>query len=91
MTIDNATQIEFWNGETGHNWVTHDALMEAMLQPLGESVMDTLAPQPGEHVLDIGCGCGHTSLSLAERVGACLLYTSPSPRDATLSRMPSSA
>ena len=70
MTIDNATQIEFWNGETGHNWVTHDALMEAMLQPLGESVMDTLAPQPGEHVLDIGCGCGHTSLSLAERVGA---------------------
>ena len=26
-----------------------------------------------------------------ERVGSCLLYTSPSPRDATLSRMPSSA
>ena len=26
-----------------------------------------------------------------ERVYACLLYTSPSPRDATLSRMPSSA
>ena len=70
MTINNATQIEFWNGETGRNWVTHDALMEAMLQPLGESVMDTLAPQPGEHVLDIGCGCGHTSLSLADRVGA---------------------
>ena len=70
MTIDNATQIEFWNGETGRNWVTHDALMETMLQPLGESVIDTLAPQPGEHVLDIGCGCGHTSLSLADWVGA---------------------
>ena len=27
----------------------------------------------------------------AEVVGLCLLYTSPSPRDATLSRMPSSA
>ena len=26
-----------------------------------------------------------------EESGACLLYTSPSPRDATLSRMPSSA
>ena len=69
MTIDNATQIEFWNGETGRNWVTHDALMEAMLQPLGESVMDALAPQPGD----------------------CLLYTSPSPRDISGSRMPSSA
>ena len=28
---------------------------------------------------------------LAERLPICLLYTSPSPRDATLSRMPSSA
>jgi len=32
------------------------------------------------------------TLSLAEKIrDACLLYTSPSPRDATLSRMPSSA
>ena len=29
--------------------------------------------------------------AVAERRAACLLYTSPSPRDATLSRMPSSA
>ena len=28
---------------------------------------------------------------LGKAVGLCLLYTSPSPRDATLSRMPSSA
>ena len=38
-----------------------------------------------------------SSISLAASIGwlvnglACLLYTSPSPRDATLSRMPSSA
>ena len=30
-------------------------------------------------------------LKLVEGADACLLYTSPSPRDATLSRMPSSA
>ena len=28
---------------------------------------------------------------VAERAGGCLLYTSPSPRDGLLSRMPSSA
>ena len=28
---------------------------------------------------------------MQDRLNACLLYTSPSPRDATLSRMPSSA
>ena len=31
-------------------------------------------------------GCGKTTM-----LNICLLYTSPSPRDATLSRMPSSA
>ena len=30
-------------------------------------------------------------MGIGEAFGACLLYTSPSPRDATLSRMPSSA
>ena len=67
--MHNASQVDFWNGETGNNWVTHDALMETMLQPLGEIVIETLAPITGERVLDIGCGCGHTSLSLAQRVG----------------------
>ena len=32
-----------------------------------------------------------TGLSISEIFENCLLYTSPSPRDATLSRMPSSA
>ena len=32
-----------------------------------------------------------TVLTKAEKLLSCLLYTSPSPRDATLSRMPSSA
>ena len=33
----------------------------------------------------------HSPADLAHPTGGCLLYTSPSPRDATLSRMPSSA
>ena len=32
-----------------------------------------------------------TNLDVLTAIQACLLYTSPSPRDATLSRMPSSA
>ena len=39
----------------------------------------------GKHLVAYGCaGTGKTFIT-------CLLYTSPSPRDATLSRMPSSA
>ena len=40
------------------------------------------------HALDALAGDGGVG---RERVTVCLLYTSPSPRDATLSRMPSSA
>ena len=40
----------------------------------------------------IGIASGaSTSLKIGNRTYRCLLYTSPSPRDATLSRMPSSA
>jgi len=67
--MDNAAQIEFWNGDTGQNWVTHDALMEAMLSPLGERVLDSLPVSAGARALDIGCGCGHPTLSLARRIG----------------------
>ena len=35
--------------------------------------------------------CLSVGLSFGKAFAACLLYTSPSPRDATLSRMPSSA
>ena len=33
----------------------------------------------------------NVAIDIGAHVGLCLLYTSPSPRDATLSRMPSSA
>ena len=38
-----------------------------------------------------GSGDGSSGASFVGSLEACLLYTSPSPRDATLSRMPSSA
>ena len=68
--MQNAAQIEFWNSDTARNWVTHDALMEAMLSPLGEAVLNALEPAQGLRALDVGCGCGHPTLSLATRVGA---------------------
>ena len=40
--------------------------------------------------LDSFSNASNVSIS-SQDVSACLLYTSPSPRDATLSRMPSSA
>ena len=39
----------------------------------------------------VGCGLGEASSDSDSSREACLLYTSPSPRDLSTSRMPSSA
>lgn len=45
-------------------------LLDLQLSPLGLAAIDRLAPQPGDTILDIGCGAGQTLLQLAERVGS---------------------
>ena len=68
---------------------------------------DLLGVKSGDRILDMGCGFGrHAYEALRrgasvvacdlgfeelKRVRACLLYTSPSPRDLSTSRMASSA
>jgi SAM-dependent methyltransferase len=65
----NAQQIEYWNEVSGKRWVEIGDVIDAQIAPLGETAMDRARIEYGEHVLDIGCGCGQTTLELAARVG----------------------
>ena len=65
----NAEQIKYWNEVRGQTWVDAHTMIDAQIQPLGAQAMDRAALQPGERVLDVGCGCGPTTLELARRVG----------------------
>jgi SAM-dependent methyltransferase len=65
----NAEQIAFWNDERSAKWVTNQERLDALIEPFGERAMDDAAVASGERALDIGCGCGATSLALGERVG----------------------
>lgn len=63
----NAEQIEFWNGEAAKSWIEYQDRLDALLNPLSERIIARAASSPGEVVLDVGCGCGKTSIELAAR------------------------
>lgn len=64
-----AEQIQYWNETAGPKWVRHQQTLDAQIGPLGLAAMERLAPERGERVVDVGCGCGDTTLELARRVG----------------------
>src|SRR5680860_1666419 len=68
---------------------------DAVLKVVASCVCGSdLWPYRGENPIEPGSPIGHEMVGLVEDVGpevTCLLYTSPSPRDGLLYRMPSSA
>jgi SAM-dependent methyltransferase len=65
----NAAQAAYWNETVGPSWVAMQDALDRQLRPLGLKAMEALGPKPGERLIDVGCGCGDTSLELARRVG----------------------
>lgn len=67
--LPNAAQAEYWNSAATRPWADQHERMDRALADLATLALGVAAPQPGEHVLDIGCGSGTTVLELAARVG----------------------
>jgi SAM-dependent methyltransferase len=67
---EGALNAEYWNGEGGQTWVANIDKTEALLEPLSAVLIERAAAQPGESVLDVGCGGGRTTIELAHAVGA---------------------
>jgi SAM-dependent methyltransferase len=65
----NAEQIAYWNAGAGPIWVALQETIDSQLRGLGLAAIEALQPRAGERLIDIGCGCGDTTLELARRVG----------------------
>ena len=68
----NEAQIRTWNDENAKRWLSLRAPMTRQLEPFGDAALQALQPRQGEAALDVGCGFGETTLSLARRTGAAL-------------------
>ena len=60
-TIANAEMAEAWDGVEGEGWAAHDDHYNDSLKPQADRLFEAAAIAEGEHVLDIGCGCGATT------------------------------
>jgi SAM-dependent methyltransferase len=65
----NQPQIDFWNGPAAQRWVSEQERLDRALGPIDEIGQQRAEARPGERVVDLGCGCGASTLRLAERVG----------------------
>ncbi len=65
-------QATLWNGSAGSAWVDAQAVMDPMLRPFQDLLVESLSAGgsvPGR-VLDVGCGTGSTTVAIAQRLGA---------------------
>jgi SAM-dependent methyltransferase len=69
MQQPNEAQIALWNEEVGRRWTEQQSQLDAFLAPFGAALLARVKAGSGERILDVGCGCGDTSLALAAAVG----------------------
>ena len=64
MNTTNQEQIDYWDKRAGPTWVELQERLDALLEPLSAAGLQAADVQSGERVLDVGCGCGDTSIAL---------------------------
>jgi ubiquinone/menaquinone biosynthesis C-methylase UbiE len=71
MTL-RANQVEYdaWNGDSGRRWIADAVRRDRVMASVADALLASARLSVGEAVLDIGCGCGATTLAAARAVGA---------------------
>ncbi len=65
----NRAQVDRWNGETGHYWIANRERHLAEHQRLTPHLFRAAGISPGERIVDVGCGCGETTIQAARAAG----------------------
>jgi SAM-dependent methyltransferase len=65
----NEDQHTRWNGIDGEYWTTNQDRLDRTLAPVTGPLLAFAAPLLGSTVIDVGCGCGATTIEFARAVG----------------------
>jgi len=65
----NVQMARYWTEIGGPHWVNEQRQFDQMLTEFDAESRRVLDAKPGEHVLDVGCGTGTTTLAIADAVG----------------------
>lgn len=60
-----AWSAQVWDGEQGEVWVANHARLEEMLGRFTPGLLTAAAIKPDDAVVDVGCGCGETTVQAA--------------------------
>jgi SAM-dependent methyltransferase len=63
-------QATLWNGTSGCAWVDAQELLDLMLKPFEDLLVESVVAASADRVLDVGCGTGGTTLAAARSLGA---------------------
>jgi SAM-dependent methyltransferase len=69
IAAENVEATEAWNGPLFDVWRDFQAIVVGNARAHGDAALADHRPEPGDRVLDIGCGLGDSTLQLAELVG----------------------
>ena len=65
----NEAQIEHWNGDEARHWIDEQDRYDRQLAPFATELLRAAAIGSTERVLDVGCGCGGTTMLAAQDAG----------------------
>ena len=65
----NADQIAYWNGPGGQHWTDRQQTQDILLAPVSDILIGRAKAKAGERIVDVGCGCGATTIAFAQKVG----------------------
>lgn len=68
-TIANTAQAEAWNGSEGEHWASHADRYDRAVAGYHAALLDAACISSGEAVLDIGCGCGQSTVDAGRAAG----------------------